>query len=57
MSERGRSSPLSNLTAAAAAFSVYFCMYAFRKPFAAGTFEDQAVFGLGLKTVLVVAVH
>lgn len=55
LSERNRSSPLSNLTAAAAAFSVYFCMYAFRKPFAAGTFEDQAVFGLGLKTVLVLS--
>lgn len=41
--------------AAAAAFCTYFCMYAFRKPFTAGTFEGQEVFGLGLKTVLVVS--
>ncbi|EMI20681.1 putative membrane protein [Rhodopirellula maiorica SM1] len=43
------------IVAACAAFSVYFCMYAFRKPFTAGTFEDQTVFGLGLKTTLVVS--
>ncbi len=53
--ETRQNSFLSNLTAAVAAFSVYFCMYAFRKPFTAGTFEDQAVFGLGLKTVLVLS--
>lgn len=28
--------------AAIAAFSVYFCMYAFRKPFTAATFEHEA---------------
>jgi len=50
-----RDSSLSNLTTAAAAFSVYFCMYAFRKPFTAGTFDGQEVFGLGLKTVLVLS--
>jgi hypothetical protein len=38
------------VAAAAAAFCTYFCMYAFRKPFTAGTFEDQAVFGFGLKS-------
>ena len=27
-----------------AAFCTYFCMYAFRKPFAAGTFEGTAKF-------------
>ena len=43
------------LVAAAAAFGTYFCMYAFRKPFTAGTFEGAAVFGLGLKTVLVIS--
>lgn len=48
-------SALSNLTVAAAAFAVYFCMYAFRKPFTAATFEGQLVFGLGLKTVLVLS--
>lgn len=30
-------------------------MYAFRKPFSAGTFEGHEVFGLGLKTVLVLS--
>lgn len=43
----------------AAAFTTYFCMYAFRKPFAAGTFEGQTeVPGIGTvdtKIVLIVA--
>ena len=43
------------VVAAIAAFCTYFCMYAFRKPFTAGTFEGQDIQGLGLKTVLVVA--
>ncbi len=43
------------VAAAVAAFCTYFCMYAFRKPFTAGTFEDQEVFGLALKTVLVIS--
>jgi hypothetical protein len=43
------------VVAAIAAFCTYFCMYAFRKPFSAGTFEGQAMFGLGLKSVLVIA--
>ncbi|WP_182868609.1 DUF5690 family protein [Rhodopirellula sp. JC639] len=43
------------LLAAVAAFSVYFCMYAFRKPFTAGTFEDQQYWGMGLKSVLVIS--
>lgn len=37
-----------------AAFGVYFCMYAFRKPFTAGAYE-ATVWGLQEKTVLVVA--
>lgn len=41
--------------AATAAFCTYFCMYAFRKPFTAGTFDDQELWGLGLKGVLVIA--
>ena len=36
-----------------AAFSTYFCMYAFRKPFTAGTFEDVWLWGIGYKTILV----
>lgn len=43
------------LLTAAAAFSVYFCMYAFRKPFTAATFEGSEIWGLGLKTVLVLS--
>lgn len=43
-----------------AAFSTYFCMYAFRKPFTAGTFEGVDVElpllpPAGLKTILVVS--
>ncbi|MCC6620181.1 MAG: hypothetical protein IT385_02940 [Deltaproteobacteria bacterium] len=42
-----------------AAFAVYFCMYAFRKPFTAGKFEGDAVdigIGvLGLKALLIVS--
>ena len=41
-----------------AAFSTYFCMYAFRKPFAAGTFEGQVeAFGLSMdyKILLVIS--
>jgi hypothetical protein len=39
----------------AAAFGTYFCMYAFRKPFTAGTFEETVWMGLGYKTVLITA--
>jgi len=40
-----------------AAFTTYFCMYAFRKPFAAATFEGQKLFGsdVELKTALVIS--
>lgn len=38
---------LFTLAASFAAFSCYFCMYAFRRPFAAGTYED-AGFGLAV---------
>ncbi|HAB19144.1 MAG TPA: DUF5690 family protein [Verrucomicrobiota bacterium] len=43
--------------AVAAAFSTYFAMYAFRKPFAAATFHDQFFLGshIALKTALVVS--
>ncbi|QDU89534.1 hypothetical protein Pla175_29260 [Pirellulimonas nuda] len=39
----------------AASFGVYFCMYAFRKPFTAGTFSGVELYGLDYKTVLVVS--
>ena len=43
--------------AIAASFSTYFCMYAFRKPFAAATFEDQYFLGttFDLKVALVIS--
>lgn len=55
MPEIDRNTKASTLIAALAAFCTYFCMYAFRKPFTAATFEGQEFWGLGLKTVLVMA--
>ena len=44
------------LYAISASFCTYFCMYAFRKPFAAGNFEgDFGLLGLDLKTGLVIS--
>jgi hypothetical protein len=36
-----------------AAFGTYFCMYAFRKPFTAATYDDVVVWGFAFKVVLV----
>jgi hypothetical protein len=44
-----------NLAASSLAFSTYFCMYAFRKPFAAGSYDAPGGFGLDLKTLFVVS--
>ncbi len=43
--------------ATASAFSTYFCMYAFRKPFSAATYEGLQFLGtgVGLKTAFVVS--
>jgi hypothetical protein len=38
-----------------AAFTTYFCMYGFRKPFSAGEFADEPVLGIQYKTILVAA--
>ena len=38
-----------------AAFTTYFCMYAFRKPFTAGEYADEMLWGIGYKTILVAA--
>jgi hypothetical protein len=39
-----------------AAFSTYFCMYAFRKPFAAASFADgTGLLGLDLKSLYVIS--
>ncbi len=41
--------------AVVAAFGTYFCMYGFRKPFTAASFEGEPVLGADLKAVLVAA--
>lgn len=43
--------------AIAAAFTTYFCMYAFRKPFAAAKFEGESFLGttVALKTAIVIS--
>lgn len=44
------------LYAVVVAFATYFCMYAFRKPFAAGTFEGEFLgSGVALKTAFVIS--
>jgi hypothetical protein len=41
--------------AALAAFGAYFCMYAFRKPFTAATYEGSVYWGHDFKTILVIS--
>jgi hypothetical protein len=48
-----RSASAIALWSVVAAFGTYFCMYVFRKPFTAATFEGGTVWGIGEKTVLV----
>ena len=36
-----------------AAFGCYFCVYGFRKPFTAGTYEDQFFMGIHWKSILI----
>lgn len=50
---RGASPAGFSAYAIVAAFTAYFCMYGFRKPFAAAGFEGEGAFGLDLKTTLV----
>ncbi len=38
-----------------AAFGAYFCMYAFRKPFNAGTYQGYFLFGMDYKAILIIA--
>ncbi len=49
--------PKSTFTmyAAAMVFMTYFCAYAFRKPYQAVTYENLSLWGLDLKTVLVIS--
>jgi hypothetical protein len=49
-----QASPLQqNTWAIIAAFGTYFCMYAFRKPFAAGTYDGMSFLGLDFKILLI----
>ncbi len=43
------------LNASLASFGVYFCMYAFRKPFSVATFEGIELFGIDYKILLIIA--
>ena len=43
------------LHAGLSAFVIYFCMYAFRKPFAAATFEGLVQWGWNFKIILVIS--
>lgn len=43
------------MVTAAAAFLAYFCMYAFRKPFTAATFEGESFGTMGLKSALILS--
>jgi hypothetical protein len=52
--ERELDPPLLAIWAIAAAFTTYFCMYSFRKPFAAAAFEGE-LFGMQLKIALVLS--
>lgn len=38
-----------------AAFGTYFCMYAFRKPFNAGTYEGFSLWDIHYKTILIIS--
>lgn len=38
-----------------ASFGAYFCMYAFRKPFNTGLYEEFELWGIGYKTVLIIS--
>jgi hypothetical protein len=38
-----------------ASFGTYFCMYAFRKPFNTGLYANLELFGIGYKSVLIIA--
>lgn len=41
--------------AALVAFCTYSCMYAFRKPFTAATFDELYIWGLKYKDILIIA--
>ena len=52
---RGASPTTFSTYCIVAAFSTYFCMYAFRKPFTAAEYGEIELFNVGYKTVLIAA--
>ena len=50
-----KSPPFLVIWAAFACFATYFCMYGFRKPMTAGTFDGQMAWGISFKSALVIA--
>lgn len=50
-----RSETVFTIFASVAAFSAYFCMYAFRKPFAVAQFAGLHFLGMDYKTILIIA--
>jgi hypothetical protein len=56
LSKRISNSPLGFvIVAGIAAFAAYACVYAFRKPFTAASFEGLQLFGIQYKIVLVIS--
>lgn len=51
----GRSKTFFIVWCMLAAFGAYFCMYAFRKPFNAGTYNNLFLGDIGYKSVLIIA--
>jgi hypothetical protein len=47
--------PRMILSVGSAAFLVYFCMYAFRKPFTVGLFDEVDVWGFDYKIILILS--
>ena len=45
----------ADVWAVVAAFGAYFCMYMFRKPYTAGTYESVQAFGVAFKPVAIVS--
>jgi len=41
--------------AVVAAFGAYFCMYMFRKPYTAATYEDMTAFGMAFKPIVIIS--
>ena len=50
-----RNQVIFSLYATVAAFCTYACMYAFRKPFTAASFEGFEYWGVELKTLLIIS--